>query len=81
MTRLFVFGLGYAARAIAMRAGGVVMATTRDGRDGTIRFDDDAAVRAGVAPVPREEGTEEASDEARTTMGGGRRSVLHASSS
>ncbi|MBY0302224.1 NAD(P)-dependent oxidoreductase [Sphingomonas ginsenosidimutans] len=49
MTRLFVFGLGYAARAIAMRAGGVVMATTRDGRDGTIRFDDDAAVRAGVA--------------------------------
>ena len=44
MTRLFVFGLGYAARAIAMRAGGVVMATTRDGRDGTIRFDDDAAV-------------------------------------
>ncbi|PCG14089.1 MULTISPECIES: NAD(P)-dependent oxidoreductase [Sphingomonas] len=49
MTRLFVFGLGYAARAIAAAAGGAVMATTRDGRDGTIRFDDEAAVRAGVA--------------------------------
>lgn len=49
MTRLFVFGLGYAARAVAAAAGGAVMATTRDGRDGTIRFDDEAAVRAGVA--------------------------------
>ena len=49
MTRLFVFGLGYAARAIAAAAGGAVMATTRDGRDGTIRFDDEAAVRAAVA--------------------------------
>ena len=49
MTRLFVFGLGYAARAIADAAGGAVLATTRDGRDGTIRFDDAAAVLAGVA--------------------------------
>lgn len=49
MTRLFVFGLGYAASAIADAAGGAVLATTRDGRGGTIRFDDDAAVRAGVA--------------------------------
>ncbi|MEH3101525.1 NAD(P)-dependent oxidoreductase [Sphingomonas adhaesiva] len=49
MTRLFVFGLGYAAGAIAQAAGGAVLATTRDGRGGTIRFDDAEAVRAGVA--------------------------------
>lgn len=49
MTRLFVFGLGYAAGAIAEAAGGAVLATTRDGRGGTIRFDDEAAVLAGVA--------------------------------
>lgn len=47
--RLFVFGLGYAARAVADAAGAPVLATTRDGRDGTIRFDDEAAVRAGLA--------------------------------
>ena len=47
--RLFVFGLGYAARAIAEAAGAPLLATTRDGREGTIRFDDEAAVRAGVA--------------------------------
>lgn len=47
--RLFVFGLGYAARAVAQAAGAPLLATTRDGRDGTIRFDDEAAVRAGVA--------------------------------
>ncbi|KTT76361.1 hypothetical protein [Sphingomonas endophytica] len=47
--RLFVFGLGYAARAIADAAGAPLLATTRDGRDGTIRFDDAAAVRAGIA--------------------------------
>jgi nucleoside-diphosphate-sugar epimerase len=47
--RLFVFGLGYAASAIADASGAPLLATTRDGRDGTIRFDDDAAVRAGLA--------------------------------
>jgi len=47
--RLFVFGLGYAARAIADAAGAPLLATTRDGRDGTIRFDDADAVRAGLA--------------------------------
>ena len=47
--RLFVFGLGYAARAIAAAAGTPLLATTRDGRDATIRFDDEAAVRAGLA--------------------------------
>ncbi|WP_294196724.1 NAD(P)-dependent oxidoreductase [uncultured Sphingomonas sp.] len=47
--RLFVFGLGYAARAIAEAAGAPLLATTRDGRDGTIRFGDEGAVRAGIA--------------------------------
>lgn len=49
MSRLFIFGLGYAASAIADAAGGPVLATTRDGRAGTIRFDDGDAVRAGLA--------------------------------
>ena len=49
MSRLFIFGLGYAASAIADAAGGPVLATTRDGRGGTIRFDDSDAVRAGLA--------------------------------
>ena len=43
MTRLLVFGLGYSAGAIARRvtaAGGSVVGTSRDGRDGTLRFDD-----------------------------------------
>jgi nucleoside-diphosphate-sugar epimerase len=47
--RLFVFGLGYAARAVADAAAAPLQATTRDGRDGTIRFDDAAAVRSGLA--------------------------------
>lgn len=47
--RLFIFGLGYAASAIADASGAPLLATTRDGRDGTIRFDDEAAVRAGLA--------------------------------
>lgn len=45
--RLLIFGLGYTAQALAVQvrgAGGVVVGTTRDGRDGTIRFDDGAAV-------------------------------------
>ncbi|MFD1787948.1 NAD(P)-dependent oxidoreductase [Sphingomonas floccifaciens] len=63
MTRLFVFGLGYAAShvAAAVRSrGGVVIAT---GRAGDISFDDAAAVRAGLAAsthvlssVPPDEG-------------------------
>ena len=47
--RLFVFGLGYAARAIADAASCPLLATTRDGRDGTIRFDDAEQVLAGLA--------------------------------
>ncbi len=50
MSRLLVFGLGYTARAIAARLPGWhVVGTTRDGRDGTVRFDDDAAVQAEIA--------------------------------
>jgi nucleoside-diphosphate-sugar epimerase len=47
--RLFVFGLGYAAQAIVRASGSPMLGTTRDGRGGTIAFDDDAAVRAGLA--------------------------------
>ncbi|VXC72648.1 NAD(P)-dependent oxidoreductase [Sphingomonas sp. AX6] len=46
--RLVVFGMGYSARNIVQRLGARAVlagATTRDGRDGTLRFDD----REGVA--------------------------------
>ena len=46
--RLVVFGMGYSARAIVRRLGAravLAAATTRDGREGTLRFDD----REGVA--------------------------------
>ena len=49
---LFVFGMGYSARAIAARLraeGWTVNGTTRDGRDGTIAFDDRDRVRAALA--------------------------------
>ncbi|WEK44440.1 MAG: NAD(P)-dependent oxidoreductase [Candidatus Sphingomonas colombiensis] len=49
MTRLFVFGMGYAARAIVAASGWPALGTTREGRDGTIPFDDADAVRAGLA--------------------------------
>ncbi len=48
--RLVVFGMGYSARNIVRRLGARAVlagATTRDGRDGTLRFDD----REGVARV------------------------------
>ncbi|MDE2404250.1 MAG: SDR family NAD(P)-dependent oxidoreductase [Sphingomonadales bacterium] len=49
MKRLFVFGLGYTAKAIAAAweaRGGEVIST---GRDGTLRFDDAGNVRAALA--------------------------------
>jgi hypothetical protein len=46
---LFILGLGYAATAIAQAARCPVVATTRDGRAGTLRFDDEARVRAALA--------------------------------
>ena len=52
--RLLIFGLGYSAARIAalvQARGGVVVATTRDGREGTVCFDDAAAVRAALASV------------------------------
>ena len=50
--RLLIFGMGYTAGAIAERvraAGGAVVGTTRDGRGGTIRFDDAPRVMAELA--------------------------------
>lgn len=46
---LLIFGLGYTARRIAAAWPGAVMGTTRDGRDGSLRFDDEAAVRSALA--------------------------------
>lgn len=52
---LLILGLGYTAARAAPRlaAHGVVVGTTRHGRDGTLRFDDDASVRAAVASARR----------------------------
>ena len=47
MSRLFVFGLGYTARAIAARLDGWSVEAT--GRDGGIAFDDDDSVRGALA--------------------------------
>ncbi|HEU0066000.1 MAG TPA: NAD(P)-dependent oxidoreductase [Sphingomonas sp.] len=52
MSRLLIFGLGYTARAMAARLTGegwLVNGTTRDGRSGSIRFDDGAAVARELA--------------------------------
>ncbi len=50
MSRLFVFGFGYTAQTIASALDGWhVLGTSRDGRDGTIRFDDANAVYTEVA--------------------------------
>lgn len=52
MSRLLVFGMGYAAGVIAARLadeGWHVVGTTRDGRGRTLRFDDAAAVAAEIA--------------------------------
>ncbi len=49
---LLILGLGYTATRVAAvfsGAGGTVAATTRDGRAGTLRFDDDAAVGGQIA--------------------------------
>ncbi|HEX8554129.1 MAG TPA: NAD(P)-dependent oxidoreductase [Sphingomonas sp.] len=52
MSRLFVLGMGYAASHLAARLaadGWRVAGTTRDGRGGTVRFDDGDAVRGEIA--------------------------------
>jgi nucleoside-diphosphate-sugar epimerase len=51
MTKLLIFGLGYTAARFADRMtarGWDVTGTTRDGRAGTLRFDDEPAVRAAI---------------------------------
>ncbi len=51
MTRLLIFGLGYTSAHLARRLaarGWDVVGTSRDGRAGTIRFDDRAAVLAAL---------------------------------
>ncbi|MBX9727735.1 MAG: SDR family NAD(P)-dependent oxidoreductase, partial [Sphingopyxis sp.] len=52
MSHMLIFGLGYSAAHLARRLearGWDVTATTRDGRGGTIRFDDRAGVTAAIA--------------------------------
>lgn len=52
MSRLLVLGLGYAAGVVAARlrgSGWHVAGTTRGGQGGSLRFDDEAAVRAEIA--------------------------------
>ena len=54
MPRLFVFGLGYTANALALRlaaAGWQVTGTSRDGGRGTIAFDDETDT---LTPVDRQ---------------------------
>jgi nucleoside-diphosphate-sugar epimerase len=46
---LLIFGLGYTAARIAAAWGAATIGTTRDGCEGTLRFDDDATVRAAIA--------------------------------
>ena len=46
MSRLFVFGFGYSARAIAARLDGWQVEAT--GREGTVAFEDDDAVREAL---------------------------------
>ena len=52
---LLILGLGYTARraAPALASGGAVVGTTRDGRDGTLAFDDDAAVERAIGSASR----------------------------
>ncbi len=47
MSRLFVFGLGYTARALLARLDGWTVEAT--GADGTCAFEDEEAVRAGLS--------------------------------
>jgi hypothetical protein len=46
---LLIFGLGYTATRIAAAWPGGSVGTTRDGRNGTLRFDDDTMVRPAIA--------------------------------
>jgi len=46
---LLIFGLGYTAARIAAAWPDTTIGTTRDGRNGTLRFDDEPAVRTALA--------------------------------
>lgn len=46
---LLIFGLGYTATRIAAAWPGAVVGTTRDGRDGSLRFDDASVVLPAIA--------------------------------
>ncbi len=52
---LLVLGLGYTASRAAPRLanGGAIVGTSRDGRAGTLRFDDDDAVRSTIVSTTR----------------------------
>ena len=50
---LLIFGLGYTAARIAAAWPDATIGTTRDGRNGTLRFDDEPAVRAALATATR----------------------------
>lgn len=78
--RLLIFGLGYSATriaALAERKGAAVTATTRDGHDDTLRFDDHDAVRGALAAathvlssVPPDEGGDPVLVSYGTLLGG-----------
>jgi len=75
--RLFVFGIGYTAGRVAAMAGGAVASTTRDGREGTLRFEDEAAVRGALAgathvlsSVPPQDGRDPVLARYRDGLGG-----------
>ncbi|MFX7845273.1 hypothetical protein ABTK14_23740, partial [Acinetobacter baumannii] len=56
MARLLIFGLGYSANHLAARVramGWDVVGTSRSGRDGTIAFDDAAAVAGAIGRATR----------------------------
>ena len=76
---LLVFGLGYAARAIAARAGMPVVGTTRDGREGTLRFDAADAALAAATHVLSSVPPDEAGDPVLARLGTVRRAQLSAS--
>lgn len=86
MTRLLIFGLGYSATriaALAAASGAVVSATTRDGRNGTLGFDDAALVLPALAAathvlssVPPDDGGDPVLDRYGGALAGKRLSYL-----
>jgi nucleoside-diphosphate-sugar epimerase len=76
VSRLFVFGLGYAAKAIVRGLDGCTVEAT--GADGTLAFDDDDAVRAALgrsshvlSSVPPADGRDPVLERYGDAVGGG----------